>query len=151
MRVVVLFLFFFAGGAQITMAQNDPLQAYRWTHRLLLVFTPSDATESAQSLRAVLDREACGLVERDMLIGWFSAMDGSRLGEEAIPDEMVAQWRSRLDVAAGEFGVFLIGKDGGVKGRYAATPVLEEIFALIDGMPMRRAEMRARPDVCEGQ
>jgi hypothetical protein len=150
MRVVVLFLFFFAGLAQITMAQNDPLQAYRWTHRLLLVFTPNDATESAQSLRAALDREACGLAERDMLVGWFSAMDGGRLGGETISDGIVALLRARLDVAAGEYGVFLIGKDGGVKGRYAETPVLEEIFALIDGMPMRRAEMRSRPDVCEG-
>ena len=150
MRVVVFFLLLFAGIAQITMAQNDPLQAYRWTHRLLLVFTPNDATDSAQSLRAALDREACGLAERDMLVAWFSAMDGSRLGGETISDGIVALLRARLDVAAGEYGVFLIGKDGGVKGRYAETSVLEEIFALIDGMPMRRAEMRSRPDVCEG-
>ena len=38
------------------------------------------------------------------------------------------------------FSVLLIGKDGGEKYRTSEIPDLAEMFALIDTMPMRRAE-----------
>lgn len=43
-----------------------------------------------------------------------------------------------------DFAVLLVGKDGGVKRR-ANDPVnLNELFAQIDRLPMRRAEMEER-------
>jgi hypothetical protein len=132
------------------MAQTDPLQAHRWKHRLLLVFTPSDTADAARQLHAALELAACEINDRDMLVAWLSAADGNRLGDEAIPNELVGQWRSRLGIDAREFGVVLVGKDGGVKARYDALPVLTDILALIDAMPMRRAEMRSGSGGCSG-
>jgi hypothetical protein len=38
----------------------------------------------------------------------------------------------------------LIGKDGGEKLRRTTPLSPEELFAIVDAMPMRRAEMRER-------
>jgi putative N-acetylmannosamine-6-phosphate epimerase len=40
------------------------------------------------------------------------------------------------------FEVILIGKDGGVKKRKTELMTTEELFAIIDSMPMRQSEMR---------
>ena len=40
--------------------------------------------------------------------------------------------------------VLLIGKDGGVKLRSTEPVSTDELFALIDSMPMRRREMEER-------
>ena len=42
----------------------------------------------------------------------------------------------------GQFEVILIGLDGGVKLRKSELLSSEELFTVIDGMPMRRAEIR---------
>ncbi len=40
-------------------------------------------------------------------------------------------------------GYFLIGKDGGIKSKEPYPIQPEAIFNLIDGMPMRKAEMKS--------
>ncbi len=40
----------------------------------------------------------------------------------------------------------LVGKDGGVKNRWNDSLPLEDLFATIDSMPMRRHEMRQKAD-----
>jgi hypothetical protein len=40
------------------------------------------------------------------------------------------------------FAVLLIGKDGGLKNRFDAPVTVDEIFGLIDVMPMRMREMQ---------
>jgi len=47
-------------------------------------------------------------------------------------------------VGEGEARAFLIGKDGGVKRVFAGRVVLSEVLALIDAMPMRRAQRQAQ-------
>jgi hypothetical protein len=44
----------------------------------------------------------------------------------------------------GTFTVHLVGKDGGVKLRREGPLALDELFAVIDAMPMRREERRQR-------
>ncbi len=39
-------------------------------------------------------------------------------------------------------GVLLIGKDGGLKARHPLLVQPQTLFVLVDGMPMRKAEMR---------
>ncbi len=65
---------------------------------------------------------------------------------------LVAVWRGLRErdleiavqpAAGGTFEVVLIGRDGGEKLRANAPVPPAELFALIDTMPMRRAEMAA--------
>lgn len=52
--------------------------------------------------------------------------------------------RERYGVAASEYAVILVGRDGGEKLRRASPISAEELFATIDEMPMRRRELRDR-------
>ena len=132
----------------MVMAESDPLELHRWKHRLLLVFTPDLEAEQARTLEAALEQAGCEVADRDLVVGWLSAADGNRLADEALDAAFAARLRARLGVGVRQFAVFLVGKDGGVKARYGAAPALETVFGLIDGMPMRRTEMRERADDC---
>jgi hypothetical protein len=129
------------------MAQDDALGAHRWVHRLVLVFTPSRSNEASRTFEAALADAAAGIQDRDLVVGWFTSDGGDRLGNDDLAPETVRQWRSRLGIDAEAFVVLLIGKDGGIKARYTEPPALSELFMLIDRMPMRRAELRARGDL----
>ncbi|MEO0341702.1 MAG: DUF4174 domain-containing protein, partial [Bacteroidota bacterium] len=54
--------------------------------------------------------------------------------------ELIQAYKKQKD----SFLFILIGKDGGVKLRSTSVVPLDDLFALIDGMPMRRAEIRRK-------
>jgi len=54
--------------------------------------------------------------------------------------------RNRFGVLSGRFQLLLIGKDGGVKLRSEQPVPTQDIFGLIDSMPMRRQEMDRRKE-----
>ncbi len=126
----------------------DPLAEYRWANRVLIAFANDERNPYAHSLERALAAARCELVDRDMVTGWILLKGNSRIGEATSSNEIDGLLRSGLGIRPGEFAVLLIGKDGGVKARYDSVPDLSEIFALVDGMPMRRAELRTRPSVC---
>ena len=69
----------------------------------------------------------------------LQAIRGPQLGADA------TVLRSHYRVGAGQFTVILVGKDGGEKYRAERVVDPDELFALIDTMPMRRREMRKKP------
>ena len=84
-----------------------------------------------------------------MLVGYLTPDDSSYIGDAELNNDGVTELRDRLRLAATEFQVLLIGKDGGVKARYKEPPLLAEVFALVDGMPMRRREIRSQSGPCK--
>ncbi len=89
----------------------------------------------------------CELANRDLktvviMDGSTARLDGRRLGAGS-----TQRLLSRLPIRDAKFEMLLIGKDGGIKQRWTGAVPLEDIFALIDGMPMRQAE-RAGDDDC---
>ena len=106
-----------AGGLTSIESGLPDLAAHQWRHRVLVIDTPS--RESAEYLRqsAALAAASAGLQERHV--------------------EIVTQ-------TAKVFRVRLVGKDGGVKLDRGAPVDVPTLFALIDAMPMRRAEMSGR-------
>lgn len=81
-----------------------------------------------------------GLRERDMTV--FARVAGGsaeRLYGDAAAAPAGPGGRAR-------FVVLLYGKDGGEKLRSEAVVSAEDLFRLIDTMPMRRQEMRRQPD-----
>jgi hypothetical protein len=55
--------------------------------------------------------------------------------------EQVQSLRERWQLPPNGWQTALVGKDGGVKARWASPVDPDDIFALIDAMPMRRDEM----------
>ena len=130
---------------------DDVLVAYRWKHRILLVFAPTLGDERALILDQQLNARACDLVERDLLVARVPTSGHARIGASALAPTAAAQLRRGHSVDRDEFAVVLIGKDGSEKLRTTEVPVLDEVFALIDAMPMRIAEKRVRGHDCPTQ
>jgi hypothetical protein len=112
-------------------ASAAPLDAYRGKARPVLVFGAADSSAFRKQIEA-FNRASEGLRERDVVI--IPVPD--RSGQQGL--------QSACHVAPGDFQVLLIGKDGGVKLRSGEAVAPEEIFGLVDAMPMRRQEMRSR-------
>lgn len=87
--------------------------------RSLIISAPGPEHVAYREQAAQLLPEWRGLVERDFVVE-------TRFGSSA-------------------FSVALIGKDGGEKLRRTTPLAPAELFALVDAMPMRQAELRQRP------
>ena len=137
--LLVLILF-----AMPHLSPAQDLAAHRWEHRVLLVMV-SD-TSSPALLRQLADwqSQARGLEERKLVVYQLSpgqARHGlSPHGKWSVPSSLYASYKQHES----EFEVVLIGLDGGVKQRRTELLPCEELFAIIDGMPMRRAELRKK-------
>ncbi len=123
-------------------ALAGPLDAYRDQNRLIVASVPDAAARAA--LAATLAAQRAGLDERDMKVIDVSPGSARTPGANRLDAKATAAIRARFALEkAGRRAVFiLIGKDGGEKARQTGTLNLPPWFTLIDGMPMRRDEMR---------
>lgn len=119
-----------------------PLDAYRGADRLIVLSLPEGS--SAEKLNRTLVMRWREIEERDLKI--IDVSKGQHRVATALspPAGQINAIRKQLSIGVGETRpVFiLIGKDGGEKARCHGTLDLEKWFVLIDGMPMRRAEIR---------
>lgn len=109
----------------------DQSELFSGAYRLLLVFTPDAENEDLQRMEQEIRAKEQELGDRDMRVVRVT-------GEQDHP------LRERYRVPVEEFRLLLIGKDGGVKRSETDAIALEEVFAQVDSMPMRRREMRER-------
>jgi hypothetical protein len=111
----LLLVFFFAAGLAAASAQGDTPA----DPRRLVISAPGPEHPAYREQAAVLLPAWHGLIERDFIV------------------------ETRFGPAA--FSVVLIGKDGGEKLRQTIPLAPADLFALVDAMPMRQAEIRERP------
>ena len=118
-----------------------PLQSLdqlTWSNRLILVFCNGNNCDQHQSHLQQVDVEI-----EDRHIVWFLVTDEAVRSNyrghvsPSLHTQLNQQW---LSTKQSRPQVILIGKDGGSKLR-ANELDLNEIFAVIDQMPMRRYEM----------
>jgi hypothetical protein len=83
-----------------------------------------------------------------MLLGLIVTEGTSTLDGQVLDTGAARRLLSEFGIGASSFSVLLIGKDGGEKLRVNGVPDLPAIYAVIDGMPMRSAEMGADPGRC---
>lgn len=127
------------GGA---VAGSDPAGEWAWKYRVLVVFAPDGEDAALLDQREQLtglDRE---IAERHMSVievvsGEATTLQGAKL--DISGSDMVRYVRKQN----AQFEVLLLGKDTGIKLRSFVPVTANEIFSLIDTMPMRRQEMRA--------
>lgn len=107
-------------GHSTELPQAGELRSYVGVKRVLVVKSERNDERLAKFSQAwASEPTQAAAAERDLLLMW------SR------PDEGRA------------FEILLIGKDGGVKKRWRSPALPEDVFSLIDSMPMRQAEMQA--------
>ncbi|MEM0909015.1 MAG: DUF4174 domain-containing protein, partial [Pseudomonadota bacterium] len=126
--------------------EASQLQPARWETRPLLIFTPSDTAADLSRQTTELANHAGGLTDRRMSVyiveprRVFTTFGGPVV--RADPKAL----RRRFKVPDDAFRVILVGLDGGAKGMWDQPVASETLFNLIDGMPMRRQELRRRQD-----
>lgn len=122
-------------------------------HRHLLLFAPSADDDRLARMERALERHATAVSDRDLQVHRAAGdaatgpagRDTHGAGSSGpAPHDDPATLRDSCDVPPDAFCLILVGKDGGEKLRRWEPVDLEEIFALIDAMPMRRREMRER-------
>lgn len=121
----------------VMQAQNNKdmnLETYKWEKRLLLLFAPSINNTELGRQQELVRRSRPGIAERQLEV------------LELVPGGNAATMREDLlrkfGVEAERYTLLLIGKDGQEKFRTQKAVPLEEVFKIIDQMPMRREEMR---------
>ena len=124
-------------------ADTDSLAALRWNARPLILIAPQADDPAALDLKARVAAERAGFLDRRMVLVEVyperAGIDGRPLGEDE-----ARSLADRLEAGTGEARMVLIGLDGGAKLRAPASESLGRLFELIDGMPMRREELRDR-------
>ncbi len=140
MRRCLLMITLFVMNCPSAIAQSFGMDNFLWKNRPLLVFAPS--ADATQDLGRGIAQAEEDFRERDMVLIEIYRDDAAALDGKRLPESTARGLRERYQVAEGEITVILVGKDGGEKLRSRGIPDLEQIFCLIDGMPMRLREMQ---------
>ena len=89
-----------------------------------------------------LKNDAKGLNERKLVVYWYFN-EGYTTGFS----NAINRYETRKNqIAKTDFSITLIGLDGGKKLRQNSILAKEKLFAIIDGMPMRRRELKKNED-----
>ncbi len=121
-----------------TQVPTVTLQSLRDQKRVLLVFDNGNNQLAEQQL-TVAANHVDGFKERDLLLVGISGSN------PAVPTALLsgaddAAARKQFHVAAEQFTVLLIGKDGGEKLRSHQPITWSKLKSAIDAMPMRQQE-----------
>lgn len=143
--LITLLCLLFPLGIHAAGEPRGSLASARWEQRVLAYVVASESERAA--LEARLERWANELEDRDMVLVNLGAVElesGTTLRLERQEKERLRElWG--LDLSESRF--VLVGKDGGAKAFQRDTLDLPELFARVDAMPMRAAELRQRGEV----
>lgn len=125
----------------MNIVHAQSLEDYQWKNRILILM---DATLKSNSLQAQLKEftgQNEGLTERDLIL--FLITEDKVYSQHGKALDMNSESvREQLGISDDFKGVLLLGKDGGIKLKEHFQVASKTVFDLIDGMPMRKAEMR---------
>ena len=123
--------------------QNEimDLTKHIWKDRVLLICSSDTTSAAYQEQLDFLTQNKAGLKERKLKTYVIQPDGYFLLGDNQIHSSKA--WNN-FNKRGRPFLFQLIGLDGGVKLTKEVPVLQSELFALIDGMPMRRAELRKR-------
>ncbi len=119
---------------------NAQMEKHQWKERVLLIISKSDDNSSAYKQWKSLLKNQKEIDDRKLIIyqifpRYFRTSKDSFFQKNT---EFYTHFqKEKLD-----FQVILIGLDGGKKLRQSKFISTKKIFTIIDGMPMRKAEIR---------
>lgn len=121
-------------GARNSQAQS--LGSLKWQKRIIILMDTAEDTQVRNAQLAAFKAVGSELQERDLLIFCYN-------GRQLLNQDLTLSSYKIFGVDDLSFqGVILLGKDGGVKLKEPFPVAPQRIFSLIDGMPMRRAELK---------
>ncbi len=119
------------------------LADHRWKNRIVIVFGKSQTGAPYESFKRSWTERHEEVSDRDLLLVGIFEDGESRVGDTIVAPASAEKLRSGFKVEPGTKTFILVGKDGTEKLRKAQVD-LEEIFGVIDAMPMRKREMEEK-------
>ena len=108
----------------------------------MLLFAPNDESIPFKSMQRALTVNGPAVKDRDLVVFQVLEAGKSTMNSEPITNHAVQWLQEKFEISRGRFTVILVGKDGGIKLKQSEQTSLDDIFVLIDAMPMRQEEMR---------
>ena len=124
--------------SSVSISFGQDLKEHQWENRVLLILSDDGALVKKQI--EILQKKSEGLKERKLIIYRIYPKEyfkGINNHHASFPSNY-----SQLKKKKKNLEIVLIGLDGGVKLRQTELLDLEKLFTLIDGMPMRRQELK---------
>ena len=128
--ILILLLIIFP----VMLINSSPLDKYLWKNRVVVTFSPSKNNTERNYFVNSINRNLCKFNSRNIIHIDFIFNEN---------DQEIENFESsfeNISLSSSEFRLILIGKDGGIKLNSRKIS-LEEMFSLIDTMPMRQEEM----------
>lgn len=122
----------------ISSAQD--FKEHRWVHRILIIITDDKHASVVEDQIRALKEHLSGLDERKLMV-YQTTPEEFKKGLDSNEWQSSKQLYQKYKRFEKPFETVLIGLDGQVKRREPGIFPPEELFAIIDSMPMRRAEL----------
>ena len=132
--IKTILLLFLMHGSALTAQQ---LSDFKWKNRVLIITNSPTHTNDFKKALQVIKDSSKEIEQRDLIILIYKQDNLYNLDDKEVLFKNSNTTIKHLN------GFLLIGKDGGIKSKQPYPLQLEEIFELIDSMPMRRAEMKS--------
>ena len=125
-------------------SKAQDLQQYQWENRIIVVYSNETELDLVSKQLKLLTKEPKELSERKLILiqaqkNQYKTIfpENSEWVSSSLTNELKISRKTK-------FEVFLLGLDGGIKLRQQEIVQTEKLFSLIDGMPMRKAEIRRK-------
>lgn len=119
---------------------GQKLEKHQWNDRVILIFSNDKSSSELEKQVDLLQKEKVGLEERKLKIYQFAESD-FKFGFDDSWKKSTLNLKRFFDKEE-SFKIVLIGLDGGIKLKQNTILTPEKLFAIIDGMPMRKREIR---------
>lgn len=115
--------------------------------RRIMLIAVSDADAGMRRWLAAARRKADEFAERDMIVLTLVGELGEISEAQRLPEPFFAlrdPWGRVRDRIGGDPAFYLVGKDMGIKIASRRPCALDDLFRLVDSMPMRKQEIARR-------
>ena len=139
-RLIALYIALFT--PVLALQGQNPLNGYKWKNRVLLILGSSKSSELINAQLTRLEPLNKAFDERKILI--LKAVDGNLqiLNGSNTHNYSKSDLNAVFNAEKADFKLILIGLDGGIKLEQKQPIDRLDLFGLIDGMPLRKAEIK---------
>lgn len=127
---------------QDATALDVDFERFQWKKRLLFIFAPESTDPFFNTLVNEITARKDDVDDRDLVVFEILESGVSSMNRNELDPQQAASLRRHFKIPQSTFAVILLGKDGTQKLKRDGRVELDEIFRLVDSMPMRKDEMR---------
>ena len=137
MRVIIvgIFVFLLMGNTESKISLDSVLKKFSWKKRVVLLIAEDSDKELINGADIFFKEEVCRNIDRNLEL---YKIIGSQISEYEIP----VKFNKKR-------GIWLIGYDGYDKAYSSDLSLLEDLYQIIDKMPVRQNEMLNGVSSCD--